>query len=166
MVKIIGIVLVLCGSGGFGIGKAVQFYRQLRQIRGFYNALEILKCEMNYSLAELPKLCRLTAKRSESATARFLLAYADALDAGLPRTKAAQQVVEPLNLPADARMTLLELFSGLGRYELAGENRLIQLSQHRLRAGLERLEKEKKPLAKGYAALGVCTGIALVILMV
>ena len=63
-------------------------------------------------------------------------------------------------------MTLLELFSGLGRYELSGENRLIQLSQHRLKAALERCEREKKPLAKGYAALGICTGIALVILMV
>lgn len=166
MLKIIGIALVLCGSAGFGIGKATQFYRQMRQLREFYNALEILKCEMNYSLAELPKLCRLTAKRSERTPARFLLNYAEALETGLPRTKAAQRGMENLNLPADAQMTLLELFGSLGRYELAGENRLIQLSQHRLKAALERCEQEKKPLAKGYAALGICTGIALVILMV
>ena len=148
MLKILGIVLVLCGSGSFGIGKTVQFYRQMRQLREFYNALEILKCEMNYSLAELPKLCRITAGRSERNAARFLLGYAEALESGLPRTKAAQQVVEQLNLPSDAQMSLLELFSSLGRYELSGENRLIQLSQHRLQAALERFQREKKPMAK------------------
>ena len=166
MLKMVGIGLVLCGSASFGIGKAMQFYRQMRQLREFYNALEILKCEMNYSLAELPKLCKLTAKRSGRTASQFLLDYADALDAGLPRTKAAQRAAEKVNLPPDACMTLLELFGALGRYELAGENSLIQLSQHRLKASLERCEQEKKPLAKAYATLGLCTGIALVILMV
>lgn len=166
MIKIIGIVLVLCGAGGFGIGKAAQFYRQMRHLREFSHALEILKCEMNYSLAELPKLCKITAKRSGSTAARFLSDYAQALEEGLPRTKSAQKAMEKLSLPNDAQMALLELFGSLGRYELAGENRLIQLSQHRVKAALERCEKEKKPLAKGYAALGICTGLALVILMV
>ncbi len=166
MLKIIGIVLVLCGAGGFGIGKAVQFYRQMRQLRELCHALEILKCEMNYSLAELPKLCKTTGKRVGGSAGNFLLDYADALENGLPRTKAAQKAVEKLSLPSDGQIALLELFGSLGRYELTGENRLIQMTLHRLKAALERCEKEKKPMAKGYAALGICTGIALVILMV
>ena len=62
-------------------------------------------------------------------------------------------------------MSLLELCSTLGRYDMEGENRMLQLSGQRLKAALERAEREKRPLAKSYASLGVCTGVALVILM-
>jgi len=52
----------------------------------------------------------------------------------------------------------------LGRYDLDGENRVLQLTGQRLRAAQERFEKEKRPMAKSYAVLGMTTGIALVIL--
>ena len=166
MIRMIGAIFVLCGAGSFGIGKTVQFYRQMRQLREIANALELLKCEMNYSLAELPKLCRHTARRSGKVVSVMLLDYAAALENGAPRTKAAQKAVENLCLPSDALMAILELLGSLGRYELGGENRLIQLCLQRLHSSLQRLEQEKKPLAKSYAALGICTGVALVILMV
>ena len=169
MLRIIGIALVLSGAGGFGVGKMVQFYRQMRQLQEFRNALEIIKCEMNYTLSPLPKLCRTTAKRVSGAASSFLLAYADALDKGISRTKAAQTAMEQtksLCLPKDATMAILELFGSLGRYELEGENRLLRLTAHRLNAAIARYESEKKPLAKGYAILGFCTGLAIVILIV
>ena len=40
------------------------------------------------------------------------------------------------------------------------------MTAHRLNASIERCDSEKKPLAKGYAVLGICTGLALVILMI
>lgn len=168
MIRLIGVVLVLAGASSFGIGKAIQFYRQSRQLREFCHALEILKCEMNYSLAPLPQLCRISAKRAGGTAEAYFNQYAQALDEGLPRTKAGQRAMEntkSLTLPDDAKMALLELCDSLGRYELEGENNLLQLTAHRLRTASERCESEKKPLAKSYAALSVCTGIALAILM-
>ena len=169
MLKIIGVSLILCGAGGFGVAKAMQFYRQLRQLRDCVSALEILKCELNYTLMPLPRICRETASRVKAPVAQLLSLYANKLDNELPRTKAAAQAIEEtrgLTLPSDAQLALLELLEGLGRYDLDGENRLLQMTTHRLNAALERIEKEKKPLAKGYAALGLCTGLALVILLV
>ncbi len=169
MLKIIGVIFVLCGAGGFGVSKAIQFYRQLRQLREFYNALEILKCEMNYTLMPLPRICRVTASRVKGAAAQYLLTYAEKLDGGLPRTKAAalsMEEVRSISLPNDAKMALLELFEALGGYDIDGENRLLQMTAHRLNAALERSEAEKKPLAKGYAALGFTAGLALVILLI
>ena len=169
MLKTIGAVLVLSGAGGFGISKAMQFYRQLHQLREFYQMLELLKCELNYTLLPLPRICRLTAERVKGTASRYLLVYARKLEEGLPRTKAAAQSMEEvrgLTLPNDAQMALLELFEALGRYDLDGENRLLQMTAHRLNASIERCESEKKPLAKGYAVLGFCTGLALVILMI
>ena len=169
MLKTIGAFMVIGASGGFGVSKAVQFYRRLHQLREFYRALELLKCELNYTLLPLPRICRMTAERAKGAVSAYLLKYAQKLESGLPRTKAAAQSMEEvrgLSLPSDAQMALLELFEALGRYDLEGENRLLQMTAHRLNASIERYESEKKPLAKGYAALGFCTGLALVILII
>lgn len=168
MLKILGSILVLVSAGGFGFCKTMRFYKQVRLLRSFKNALELLKCEMNYTLMPVPKLCRLIAARTDKAVCRFLRRYADGLETeGMTREKAAARAMEEgIDLPNDAQMALLELFGSLGRYDLSGENQLLQLTAHRLGAALERFDREKRPMAKGYAVLGVCTGMALVILFI
>ena len=169
MIKIIGALLIVGTAGGFGIGKALQFYRQMSQLRNMLAAIEILKCELNYTLKPLPSLCRQVSQRSNGAVAEFFQKYAQNLDKELPRTKAAAKAMDEtkrLILPNDAKMAVLELCSTIGRYDLDGENRILQMSGHRMRSAIERFENEKKPLAKSYAVLGFTTGIALVILFV
>ena len=167
MIKWIGAGLILLGAGGFGIGKAARFYRQMRQLRSFSNALEILKCELNYTLLPLPELCRVTAERSERVCAGFLRDYARLLEQGSPRKMAAAACLESrvLCLPEEAQTALLDLFSSMGRYALDGENRLLSRTQLRLEAAIRTGEAEKRPMVKGYAALGLCTGAALAILL-
>ena len=79
---------------------------------------------------------------------------------------AAMEAARGLQLPQDAVMAVLELCSALGRYDLDGENRMLDLTAKRLQAALDRCEAEKRPRAKCYAALGFCTGLALLILAV
>lgn len=169
MIKIVGALLILGGAGGFGFGKALQYHRQLQQLRELLGAVEIIKCELNYTLRPLPQLCEHAARRSKGSVAAFLNKFASLLDKGLPRTKCASQAMEDtkgLQLPSDAQMAVLELFSTLGRYDLDGENRLLQLTGQRLKAAIERFESEERPLAKSYAVLGVTTGVALIILFI
>lgn len=169
MLKLLGVILVVSGAGGFGISKGAQFLRQIRQLREFSAALQILKCELNYTLLPPAKLCAVTAQRSRGVCSQFFRRLAELLDEGIPRGRAAARAVDEtksLCLPNDAQMSLLELCSALGSYDLEGENRLLQLSMHRFNAALERTEREKRPLARSYAALGISTGIALAILMV
>lgn len=169
MLKLIGVILVLSGAGGFGIGKAMQFYRTVRQLREFRSAIEILKCEINYTLLPLPQLCTLTADRLSGAAAQFFRNFGSLVEQDMSRERAAAQALESargLELPDDAKMAILELCGTLGRYDLEGENRVLQLTGHRITAALERCEAEKKPRAKSYAALGICTGIAVIILTI
>ena len=169
MLKIVGSILIVVGAGGFGIGKALRFYRQLRQLNELLHALELLKCEMNYTLLPIAELCKITSERVGGTAGELLLSYANALADDLTRTKAIQTAMEQthgLCLSSDAQMALLELFGNLGRYDLEGENRLLTMTQNRLKNTLEECESEKKPLAKGYAALGICMGIALAILLI
>lgn len=169
MLKLIGAILVIGGAGGFGISKGCRFLRQMRQLREFAAALEILKCELNYTLLPLGKLCEVTAQRSRGVCAQFFLNFSSLLESGTPRGRAASRAMDEtrgLCLPSDAKLALLELCGALGRYDLDGENRLLQLTMHRLNAALERTETEKKPLVRSYAALGISVGVALTILMV
>lgn len=169
MLKLIGAILVIGGAGGFGISKGCLFLRQMRQLRDFSAALEILKCEMNYTLLPPGKLCEVTARRSRGVCAQFFLNFATFLQSGAPRTRAASRAMDEtrgLCLPSDAKLALLELFETVGRYDLDGENRLLQLTMHRLNAALARTESEKRPLVRSYAALGISVGVALTILMV
>lgn len=168
MIRWIGAIMIVAGAGCFGIGMTARFYRQQRQLRSFLQMLEILKCELTYTLFPLPKLCRITAERSDRIPSDFLRQYADLLDRGASRSAAARNALERINctLPPDASMAVLELFGTLGRYDIAGEDRLLTLTQQRLKAALERGEAEKRPIAKGYALLGVCTGAGIAILLV
>ncbi len=169
MIKWIGAILILCAAGGTGIGKTLHFYRQLRQLNQMLGALEIIKCELNYTLRPLPQLCKHTAERTDGAVSCFFAAYADHIEAGLPRNKAAEKAIDEtpgLSLPNDAMMVVLELCSTIGRYDLDGENRMLQLSAQRLKSAIERFDSEKRPLAKSCGILGVASGIAMIILFV
>ena len=70
-----------------------------------------------------------------------------------------------LCFPEEAKNSLLDLFSSMGRYDLDGENRLLSRTQLRLEAAIRTGEAEKRPMVKGYAALALCTGAALAILL-
>ena len=80
MLRIIGAALVLTGAGALGLGKGLQFYRQLRQLRDFVGAVEILKCELNYTLMPLPKLYRAVGRRTQGVCSRFFNALATDLE--------------------------------------------------------------------------------------
>lgn len=168
MLRMLGAVLVLSGAGSFGIAKTMQYYRQVRQLRDFIGAVEIIKCELNYTMLPLPKLFRVTSQRIDGVCGRFFANLAENLEKGTPRKRAAENAIADtrgLSLPNDALMAILELCATLGRYDLHGENRVLQLSGQRLKSALERTELQKQPLAKSYVALGFCLGVALVILM-
>lgn len=164
--RVIGVILVIGGAGGYGIARAVLLYRQLRQLRELSAALELLKCELNYTLLPLPELCAVTAERSGGAVRSFFSVFGERVAAG--SRHAAEEALEKsgLSLPNDAALALLELCAELGRFDLDGGNRLLKLTQERLRSALERTETEKRPLAKSYAVLGMAAGAALVILVV
>mgnify|MGYP004679084683 CR=1 FL=1 len=165
MLKVIGIILIIGGSGGYGIARAVRLYRQLRQLRELLAALELLKCELNYTLLPLPELCSVTAKRSRGEIRTFFTAFGSRVELG--RRHAAEEALEEsrLNLPSDAAMALLELCETLGRYDMDGENRMLRLSAQRIQSAQARCESEKRQMARSCAALAVCAGIALAILM-
>ena len=156
MLRVLGGALVLLASGSFGITAGVRYYRAARHLQAFCRAIELLRCD-------------LVADRLAGPPAAFFRCFAAQLREPVSRDRAAAAALEAargLQLPQDAVMAVLELCSALGRYDLDGENRMLDLTASRLQAALARCEAEKRPRAKCYAALGLCTGLALLILAV
>ena len=117
MIRWVGALLVLIGAGSFGGSRAVQYYRRARQLRELKSAVEMIRCEINYTLLPLPQLYSGVADRLTGATAQFFRELGRLLEVGTPRQRAAQKAMEAvpaLLLPNDARMTLLELCGTLG----------------------------------------------------
>ncbi len=168
MLRVIGAVMVIAGAGSFGISRAAQLYKTARQLRELNTAVEMISCEMNYTLLPLPELYHGVGDRLNGAVSQFFRLLGNQLEQGIPRARAARRAMElttHLCLPNDAKMALLELCETLGRYDMDGENRMLRLSGQRIAAALERCEAEKRPLARSCAALGISAGIALAILM-
>lgn len=168
MLRCIGAIMVVGAAGGFGLTKALQYAKQVRLLKDFIAAVEILNCELNYTMLPLSKLFQTTSERLSGSCSHFFAALSSQIECGTPRMRAAQTAMNEtrgLTLPNDATMAILELCGGLGRYDMDGENRMLRLTGQRLKSALERTESEKKPLAKSYASLGFCSGIALIILM-
>ena len=111
---------------------------------------------------QIAKIILMEAVNGNIKYSRYIYRLSSSADA----TQKAMEETTRLQIPNDARMALLELCGTLGRYDLDGENRMLQLSGQRINAALERCEAEKKPMARSCAALGISAGIALVILMV
>lgn len=59
MLRVLGGALVLLASGSFGITAGVRYYRAARHLQAFCRAIELLRCEINYSLQPLPEVCAL-----------------------------------------------------------------------------------------------------------
>ena len=89
MLRLLGGALVLLASGSFGITAGVRYYRAARHLQAFCRAVELLRCEINYSLQPLPEVCALVADRLTGPPAAFFRCF-------------AAQLREPVSRPAAA----------------------------------------------------------------
>lgn len=76
MLRVLGGALVLLASGSFGITAGVRYYRASRHLQAFCRAIELLRCEINYSLQPLPEVCALVADRLAGPPPAFFRCFA------------------------------------------------------------------------------------------
>ena len=71
----------------------------------------------------------------------------------------------PLGFSAELRAMLLELSGALGRYDLGGQARTLKLYQDRLDRMILELEGVRQQKAKAWMTASVCSGLALILLL-
>lgn len=168
MLRIIGGILVLLGATGIGYGKTRRYYLRLSQMGEICRGMELIRCEMNYTLYSVPKLLSMVSNQLKEPVATYFRNLGESISQGTPRHKAHREALEQtkgLLLPADGLMALIDWSMTLGQFDPEGENRMMKLSIRRMEQALNTYTNEKKDMAKSYTLLSVSAGIALIILM-
>lgn len=170
MIKLLGTAMIVLGSGsaGFGFARAVRV--QLRQLNALLAALETMKSEIEYRLTPLPELCAVLAQGDEPATAGFFRACAAQMEADrcLPPQLAIQRAMEraqEMKWSARTRETVRNLAFSLGKFDLGGQLRAIELAQERLRAELAEVQAGSRARCRSYETIGICAGLALAVIL-
>lgn len=170
MLKTIGILLVVLGASGAGFSMALSVQRNVTVTQQLISSLEQMKNEMLYRKTPLPELMRVLSVTSKGPAAVFFCKVADDL---FLRQEASVFAIVKKNLALmsatafspSVRHVLMNLGSGLGKYDLEGQTRAIDLALTRLRDILEQSMLEQRGRAKSYCTLGVCAGLAIAIMM-
>ena len=170
MLKMIGIVMVVSATSIAGISMA-------RQVRGYTSllqqlvvALELMKGEIEYRKTPLPELMRVVSLSSGERLRPFFAAISNDLYAKNENTvygifRRNLEKVSVTVLPSSVRQILLNLASGLGKFQVEGQMRAIELAMVRMEELIEDSRVEQKGRVKSYCTLGVCSGLAIGIML-
>lgn len=167
--KWIGALLIIGGCGFFGFYTSAMHNMEERSLRKLIAMLDYISCELQYKLTPLPDLCRQAGKETSGNLRRVFLYFADELDSQIfPDVKSCMHAAlsQCPNLPDLTKKCLVQLSTGMGRFDLSGQIQILDAVRTTCRNHLSRLEAGKDVRLRTYQTLGLCAGAALVILFV
>ncbi|MBO5952660.1 MAG: stage III sporulation protein AB [Oscillospiraceae bacterium] len=168
-IKLIGAVLVIAASGGFGITIAASHRREVKYLRQLLAILDYMECELQYRLTPLPQLCKQSALEASGLLKTALQAFSTELenqvspDVSSCMTAAVSHSPE---LPTHTKSCLLCLGQSLGKFDLQGQLKGLEYARQFCREKLEMLENNKEVRLRSYQTLCLCAGAALAILLI
>ena len=168
MLRVMGAGCIVAGSGAFGFAMAAASRREEGQLRALLGALEYLSCELSYRLTPLPGLCRAAAEGRGGAVSEFFLLLARELEKQTePDVQSCvSSVLAQSSLPSSVGRILGELGQTLGRFDLPGQLRGLELSIRETETALRTLREGAPERRRSWQTLGLCVGAALAILFI
>ena len=168
MLRLMGAGCIVAGSGAFGFAMAAASRAEERQLRALLGALEYLSCELSYRLTPLPNLCRGAAEGRGGAVAEFFRSLAGALERQQePDVQGCvRMILSELELPGSLGRILGELGQTLGRFDLPGQLRGLELGIRETEQALRTIREGAPERRRSWQTLGLCVGAALAILFV
>ena len=171
MLKLIGLSLILAASGAVGAGLAGTVKRQQAQTLALIDALLRIRHELQYRLTPLPEIFSALGGGRNREIADFFSRFAAGLSSAQTCTvgyacRRALAQTHGLCLSGTARGTLLSLFDSLGKYDLDGSVQALDLALSRLREEAKALQSGAAARCKTYLTLGICTGLAVAVILI
>ena len=167
MIRWIGAMCVVGACGACGFSMAASYRGLEKNLQQLGNALELMECQMEYRLTELPELCSILASACTGAIGQIFAGLGRQLQSGLAADAAAcmNLTLEKYpDLPKACRDVLWQLGTTLGQLDLQGQLRGLAAAKESVRQTLAKVQAEKSGRLRCYQALGLCGGAALAIL--
>ena len=169
MYRILGALLVMVASSAVGFSIAASYRKEIVALFQLIRGLEFMKCELEFRCPPLPELCCATAMQVNGPVRRVFQQLTEALQAQLAEEPYACMCValqQVDNLPEKAGANLRLLGKTLGRFDLQGQLSGIETVTHLCRRDLDGMQCDEKVRSRSYRTLGICAGVALVILFI
>ena len=165
-----GIVLGVVYAGCVGVRIARAQKKRCSLERQLVAGLQLMKNEVDVCAAPWPRAFAVMAVAVDGPLEQLFSAVAREMDRNrflTPLMAVRQALREIPELPAGdaAQQTLLELAARLGRYDTDSQLQGIDLALLRLTEELHKAEQERGTRSKTYQTLGICTGLAVAILL-
>lgn len=167
--RLIGAILVILASSGVGFSIANIHKRETNSLKQLLRALEFMSCELQYRMPNLPDLCHFTAKQVSGSLRNLFRQLESELNAQVSADALCcmREAIEKTDkLSEITKQNLLLLGKSLGRFDLQGQlsgiASVIQLCQR----DLDGMLNNQDVRLRSYRTLGICAGVALVILFI
>lgn len=166
--KIVGSLMMIVGCWAVGYGMCSSHRRQIRAMEQLLLALEWMQWELNCNMPVLSRLCRGASQQCSGSVSAVLRKLAEELEGQIVPHPAACMMAA-MNavpgLPAAAGEQLSLLGQSLGCFDLQGQLSALEAAGQRCGLVLEGLRRKQQEKAGNFQTLGICAGVALVILL-
>lgn len=164
-----GAILVITACTGVGFSIAAFHIKTEKGLQQLILLLELMKQELQFHLTPLPQLIRLAQEESRGTIHAILETLAAELesqthsDASVCMRKALALYPQ---LPPQVSRNLTQLGISLGRFDLDGQLSGLDSVRQLCQRELDGLLINRDVRLRSYRTLGLCAGIALVILFI
>lgn len=166
-IKLIGAAFVMIACGGFGFSIAATHKKAERALQSILRAIEFMINDLEYHNTPLPELLRKASTEAGEMIAQVFIALSQQLDGQmLPDVNACMKavLVNFDHIPVRAHRNLMYLGQSMGRFALSGQLSGFRSAAAMCKRDLESLAVDRDARLRSYRTLGICGGIALVIL--
>lgn len=167
-IRILGAILIISGCTGVGYALSRNYRREERAMEDLVQCLEWMMCEMNYRMPPLAALFRGAAEVCKGTVSQTMGQMAYELEQQLtPNIGACMHaaIAAVPNLPEKPGDHLRALGTSLGHFDLEGQIDRLQAASILCKQELKRMSNERETRLRNYQTLGICAGVALVIIL-
>ncbi len=171
MLRLIGIILVIAGSSGFGFVCRNELYKGLWHLRYLRQLLEMLISEIRYNKATLPECCRQVGKKMEKPYGEVLLDIYEMLQEengysfSVCWENKMSECLAKIPISKKEKELVLGFASCVGLTENSMQIRAIEQYRDMIDSSISTRERTLKEQGRMVAGLGIMCGLLLTIVL-
>lgn len=160
---------MMLGCGGIGIMAASYAKFEISLLKQYISALEYMICDLRFRRSTLPELFRRTADICNGVLRKLFtqVAVQMELQQCSSAVKCVQEAIQGIiGLPKLTRMGLEILSQSIGEFDLQGQLDALEAAKAESERQLLQYSRNLDTRLRNYRSLGICAGVAIVILLI
>jgi stage III sporulation protein AB len=172
MIKILGIVIMVCSSIGIGRSYSRGLTKNVEQLKKMKKMIYILKSEIKYSKAPLPEAFENLSERVEEPLRSFLSSVSAKLNQLSGRTfreiweEEVEDKLQDSYLTKEDKEQLKRMGESMGYLDSEMQDNTLELYLEQLEISIEESRQTAAVKSKVYNCLGVTIGLFLAIILI